>query len=36
MFKYTFYYVSNLVAKVPGFTLGKKLSNMFSNHEALN
>ena len=31
----TFFYISNLVAN-PGLDLGKKLSNLLSNHEALN
>ena len=31
-----FLYISNLVAKAPGLYLGKKLSNLLSNHEALN
>ena len=31
---YTFFY--NLVAKATGLNLGKKLSNLLSNHEALN
>ena len=29
------FYISNLVAKAPGLDLGKKISNMLSNHEAL-
>ena len=32
----TFFYISNLVAKAAGLNLGKKLSNLLSNHEALN
>ena len=31
----TFFYISNLVAN-PGLDLGKKLSDLLSNHEALN
>ena len=30
------FYISNLVAKVPGLDFGKRLSNLLSNHEALN
>ena len=29
-------YLSNLVAKAPGLNIGKKLSNLHSNHEAFN
>ena len=29
-----FFYISNLVANAPDLNLGKKLSNLFSNHEA--
>ena len=32
---YTFFYISNLVAKAPGLNLGKKLTNLLSNREAL-
>ena len=31
-----FFYVSNLVPKTPDLNLGKKSSNLLSNHEALN
>ena len=31
-----FFYISNLVAKAPGLNLGKKLSSLLSNREALN
>ena len=30
------FYINNLVAKTLGLDLGKKLSNLLSNHEALN
>ena len=30
------FYLSNLVAKAPGLSFGKKLSNLLSNGEALN
>ena len=30
------FYISNVVAKALGLDLGKKLSNLLSNHEALN
>ena len=33
---YNFFYISNLFAKAPAFDLGKKLSNLLSNCEALN
>ena len=34
---YTFFvYISILLAKAPGFNLGKKLSNFLSNREGLN
>lgn len=33
---YTFFYISNLVAKTPGLNLGKKFCNLLSNHEVLN
>ena len=36
LFLYTFFFISNLVAKAPGFNLGKKLGNLLSNREALN
>ena len=31
-----FLYISNLVAKVPGLILGKKLSNLLKNRESLH
>ena len=31
-----FFNISNLVAKTPDLNLGKKLSNLLSNHEVLN
>ena len=35
--EYTFFfYIRNLVAKAPGLNLGKDLSNLLSNNEALN
>ena len=33
---YNFLYISNLFAKAPGFDIGKKLSYLLSNYEALN
>ena len=33
---YTFLCISNLVAKAPGLNLGKKISNLLGNDEALN
>ena len=33
---YMFFYISNLAAKAPGLNLGKKLSNLLRNHDALN
>ena len=32
----TFFYIRNIVAKAPGLSLGKKLSNSLSNYEVLN
>ena len=34
--EYIFFYISNLVAKAPGLNLGEKVSNLLSDHEALN
>ena len=36
MYIHNFFYISNLVAKASGLDLGKKLSNLLSNHEVLN
>ena len=36
IFEYTVFYISNLIAKALGLNLGKKLSNLLSNREALN
>ena len=30
------FYINDVVAKASGLNLGKKLSNLLSNHEALN
>ena len=33
---YTLFYISNLVVKTPGLSLGKNLSNLLGNHDTLN
>ena len=33
---YTLFFISNLVAKAPGLSFGKKLSNLLRNRKALN